>query len=56
MAITPKRVTGDSGSVEQHSLDELIRADKYITNKENAAAGMLSVIKIVRFAPCGTVV
>ncbi|MCL2645619.1 MAG: hypothetical protein FWD61_01275 [Phycisphaerales bacterium] len=30
----PKRAKGDSGEVEQHSLKDLIEADKYLAAKE----------------------
>ncbi len=32
----PAKVTGDAGSVEQHSLAEQIDADKYLASKEAA--------------------
>ena len=32
----PARVTGDAGSVEQHSLKDQIEADRYLASKEAA--------------------
>jgi hypothetical protein len=32
----PAKVTGDAGSVEQHSLAEQIEADKYLASQEAA--------------------
>lgn len=29
LAKSPKRITGDEGTVEERSIDELIKADKY---------------------------
>ena len=54
-AENPLRVRGDSGEVTAHDLNQLIDADKYLTAKENAASGVRSSIKIVRFQPSGTV-
>jgi len=55
LAEQPLRVSGDSGMVEGHRLSDLIEADKYITSKENAAAGVRSCIKIIRFQPSGSI-
>ena len=33
-AQAPKRAQGDSGSAEQHSLNEQIDADRYLASKE----------------------
>ena len=32
----PRRASGDSGSVEQHSLTEQMAADRYLASKEAA--------------------
>ncbi|MFI4912443.1 MAG: hypothetical protein ACIAQZ_12320 [Sedimentisphaeraceae bacterium JB056] len=32
-AASPKKVKGDSGEVEQHSLSELIEAEKFLASK-----------------------
>ena len=34
MAESPKRVTGDEGTVEERTIPELIAADKYEENKK----------------------
>jgi hypothetical protein len=35
----PKRMRGDEGEVEEFSLEELIRAARYLANKDKVAAG-----------------
>ena len=54
-AIGPKRASGDSGSVEQHPLRDLVDADKYLAGKtalaENPAKGFARV-KIVPPGSC----
>jgi len=42
-AVGPKRATGDSGSVEQHSLAEQIDADRYLNSKEAARSKGLGI-------------
>ena len=32
-AVAPKKVKGDSGEVEQHSLSELIEVEKFLASK-----------------------
>lgn len=39
VAENPKKVAGDSGSVEEHSIDDLIKADKYLASKEAGRLG-----------------
>jgi hypothetical protein len=39
-AAEPKRVRGDSGEVEQHSLKDQIEADRYLASKKAAAKGL----------------
>ena len=53
-AAGPKRASGDSGSVEQHSLAEQIEADKYLAGKKAAGAKGLGV-KLAKICPGGTV-
>lgn len=50
----PKKASGDSGSVEQHSLTDQIAADKHLASK-NAAAGKGMGIKVLKISPGGTV-
>jgi hypothetical protein len=38
-AAEPKRVRGDSGEVEQHSLKDQIEADRYLASKKAASKG-----------------
>ena len=49
----PKKVSGDAGSVEQHSISDLIEADKYLASKE-AAKGKGLGIKLSKIEPDGT--
>jgi hypothetical protein len=49
----PKKVSGDAGSVEQHSISDLIEADKYLSSKE-AAKGRGIGIKLSKIEPDGT--
>ena len=51
-AAGPKRVQGDSGSMEQHSLQDQIAADKYLASKEAVRRGI--GIKTVKISPDGT--
>jgi hypothetical protein len=53
-ATGPKRAQGDAGSVEQHSLPELIEADRYLASKEAAKQKGLGV-KFTKVAPPGAV-
>ena len=48
----PKRVQGDSGSVDQHSLQDQIAADRYLASKEAVKRGI--GIKNVKLSPDGT--
>ncbi len=50
----PKKASGDSGSVEQHSLPDQIAADKYLESKKASRAKGLG-IKLVKVSPGGTV-
>jgi len=51
-AAGPKRVQGDSGSMEQHSLQDQIAADKHLASKEAVRRGI--GIKTVKISPDGT--
>ena len=50
----PKRASGDSGSIEQHSLADQIAADKHLAGKA-AVAGKGLGIKLAKISPGGTV-
>ena len=54
VASGPKKVTGDSGSVEQHSIRELIELDRHITAKEAAKKPGFG-IRFAKLVPDGTV-
>ncbi len=51
-AAGPKRAQGDSGSIEQHSLQDQIAADRYLASKEAVKHGM--GIRNVKISPDGT--
>lgn len=51
-AAGPKKVQGDEGSVEQHSLADQIAADRHIANR-NAQAGKGLGIKHFKLVPPG---
>jgi len=50
----PKSASGDGVSVTSHSIDELIKADKYLTAKR-AKAGKWGGIKMQKLQPPGAV-
>ncbi len=53
-AAGPRKASGDSGSVEQHSLQDQIAADKYLESKKASRSKGLGV-KLVKISPGGTV-
>jgi len=53
-ATGPKKVTGDAGSVEQHSIDEQIKADKHLAAKRAAQSRGLG-IKLTKISPDGAI-
>lgn len=52
-AAGPKRATGDSGSVEQHSLNDQIAADRYLASKKAARSRGLG-IRMSKLVPPGS--
>jgi hypothetical protein len=52
-AQSPKRVQGDAGSVEQHSLQDLIAADKFLQSKKATQNGL--GVRLHKLSPDGTV-
>lgn len=52
-AAGPKRATGDSGSVEQHPLDDQIAADRYLASKKAAQSKGLG-IRLSKLVPPGS--
>ena len=53
-ATAPRRASGDSGSVEQHSLTDQIAADKFLESKKASRKKGLG-IKVTKISPGGTV-
>ena len=49
----PAKASGDSGSVEQHSLPDQIAADKHLASKQ-AASGKGLGIRRIKLSPPGT--
>jgi len=52
-AAGPRKASGDSGSVEQHGLQEQIAADKYLESKKASRSKGLG-LKLVKLSPPGT--
>ncbi len=52
-AAGPKRAQGDSGSIDQHPLQDQIAADKYLASKQAMKSKGLG-IKTVKISPDGT--
>ena len=52
-AAGPKKATGDSGSVEQHSLNDQITADRYLASKKAAKSKGLG-IRLSKLVPPGS--
>ena len=50
----PKRASGDSGSVEQHSLADQIEADKYLAGKTAVSGNPAKSFVRVKIVPPGT--
>ena len=50
----PRKASGDSGSVEQHSLPDQIAADKFLESKKAVAKQGLG-LKFNKLSPGGTV-
>lgn len=52
-AAGPKKATGDSGSVEQHPLNDQIAADRYLASKKAAKSRGLG-IRLTKLVPPGS--
>jgi hypothetical protein len=50
----PKRVQGDAGSVDQHSLQDLITAERFLQSKKAVQSKGLG-IRFLKISPDGTV-
>ena len=53
-AAGPRKASGDSGSVEQHPVEDQIAADKYLESKKASRSKGLG-IKLAKISPGGTV-
>ena len=53
-AAGPKRASGDSGSVDQHSLQDQIAADKYLAGKTAVSSNPAKAFVRVKIVPPGT--
>ena len=53
-ATSPRKASGDSGSIEQHGLADQIAVDKYLESKKASRANGLG-IKLAKISPGGTV-
>jgi len=53
-ALTPQQMSGDAGSVLQRSLDDLIKADKYVKT-QTASVKPMAGIRLNRTIPSGSV-
>ena len=51
-AVQPAKASGDSGSVEQHSLSDQIAADRYL-QKTQAARSRRPGLRITKIVPTG---
>ena len=51
----PKRASGDTGSVEQHSIKDQIKADKYLAGKGAVSTDPTKAFARVKIVPPGTV-
>ena len=51
-ALGPKKVSGDAGSVEQHSLSDQIAAERFLASKKATRQGL--GIRLVKLQPDGT--
>lgn len=52
-AQAPKKVTGDSGSAEQHSIPDQIAADRYARSKAAGSSSPWGGIRRVKMVPPG---
>ena len=54
LAQNPRKVTGDAGSVEEHSIPDLIQADRY-GKAQSGADKPHRGLRFTKFVPKGTV-
>ncbi len=50
-----RKASGDSGSMETHSLDDLIKADRYLNAKALASTNPLRAVKFAKALPPGAI-
>ena len=50
----PRKASGDAGSIEQHSVQDQIAADKYLESKK-AGRGKGLGVKLLKISPGGSV-
>lgn len=55
VAAEPRKATGDGGSIENHSLRDLIAADQHLASKNAMESSVGLGIKMMRIKPPGTV-
>ncbi len=48
---TPKKVSGDAGTVERVSIDDLIKADKHLASKAATCGEGLKGVKFFKLRP-----
>lgn len=53
-AVAPRKATGDSGSVEQHSIPDLIAADKYARANDTSVNPIKKLRMVQIVSPGGT--
>ena len=55
VASGPKKVSGDEGSVEQLSIDDLIKADRHLSSKRAVSGTRLAGVKFFKIQPPGSI-
>jgi hypothetical protein len=55
LARSPKSLRGEEGAVEERSVDEVIKADRYVKASSSAVDSVPFGLRIARTVPGGTV-
>jgi len=50
-----RKASGDSGSMETHSIDDLIKADRYLNSKNLSITNPLRAVKFAKALPPGAI-
>ena len=50
-----RKASGDSGSMETHSIEDLIRADRYLSSKNLSTTNPLRAVKFAKAHPPGAI-